>query len=131
MVVFLESLLNKILWSEEETPALFESIQKIDKLLYDLYFPRQIVDSVGFYRIANSFLCRLKYYIDIAGCELSPGFYKNAYNAAVEKSLHILDVEEAEEEIITRADFMKEFIIKGQLCSIAQTKGITSGLHLL
>jgi hypothetical protein len=129
LVVFLESLLNKVLWSEEDNSLLFESIQKIDSLLYGLYFPRQIVDSVGFYRIANSFLCRLKYYIDLAGGELSPAFYKKTYQAALDKSLHILQVEEAEEEIVTRAEFMKEFIIKGQLCSLAQVSGIASGLR--
>ena len=125
-VTFLESIINKLLWAEQDKDAIFEMFVHLDTLLYNLYSKDTIIDEDDFYRLGNSLLCRLKYYIEIAGNELNQNFYEQMYRSIESNMLHIFELEEIEEGIISRKDFLKQLLIQGQMCSIVQQRGLNA-----
>ena len=114
LVTFLESLLNKLLWAEEDKNYIFHMFVRLDTLLYNLYDKHRFIDEDGFYRLGNSLLCRLKYYIEIAEGDLGFSFYELMSKNIEEDSLHIFAVEEIEDGIISRKDFLKNMLVRKQ-----------------
>ena len=110
MITFLESLLNKLLWAEEDKNHIFHMFVHIDTLLYNLYDKHNFIDEDGFYRLGNSLLCRLKYYIEIADGDLGLRFYELMSKSIEENTLHIFEVEEIEDGIVSRKDFLKNML---------------------
>jgi len=130
-VTFLESVLNKLLWAEEDKDSVFETFVHLDTLLYNLYAKYDIIDEDDFYRLGNSLLCRLKYYIEIAGTELNQNFYEKMYRSIESTLLHIFELEEIEEGIISRKDFLKKVLIQGQMSAVIQHRVLTSDIRLV
>lgn len=116
---FLESIINKILWSSADRDIVFEIFEKLDQLIYNIHI-KSIIDEEGFYRLSNSLICRLKYHIEIAGDELSPIFYLKALKSIEDNKLHLLILEEIEDNIKTRATLLKEILLEGQMLSKTQ-----------
>jgi len=115
LVLFLESIMNKVLWADEDKNRVFETFTHLDTLIYQLYAERHIIDEEALYRLSNSLICRLKYLMDIAGDELDFSFYEQMVKSIDQRLFHFVDLEEAEDAIISRGDFLKNILMKQQL----------------
>lgn len=121
LVDFLESVLNKTLWSYSDKDIIFEIFESLDQHIYNLYI-NNMIDEEGFYRLSNALICRLKYHIEIAGGEMNNIFYLKALKSIEDGRLHLLVLEEIEDSIKTRSELLKEILLKGQLYNQIQQK---------
>lgn len=120
---FLEIALSKIIWSVEDQHEVWQSVKCISEQLQVLLVYHIIDDISSLDELFWTLLTRFNYFLSMAE-ELDPACY-----LAMEKDLATLQaplwsIEEAEEHLTTKADFLKQAIVTAQIRSHAFKRGM-------
>lgn len=117
---FLDVVLSKTLWSPEDKGQIWDSFQKISKIVSQLNknHPQYSVESVD--DMLWTLLVRFDYFLSVAGAELPLEFYEKARAGLRAEMEHLDEIQEQEEGLKTKRGFLQQSIITAAAKAHAQ-----------
>jgi len=124
IVRFLEIALGKLIWNPEEHEKIWESVKTISKQLESLMECNIINDANDLDDLYWSLIHRFCFFLEIASPELPVEFYEKMKNDLATQQLLLLELEEQEELIETKGNYLMQAILQGQAKKQAAEMGI-------
>jgi len=123
---FIDLCLNKIIWAHQDQEEVWNSVKYISLILKN-YFEFNIIPDIDLLdELYWSITHRFCYFLDIAGSELNKEFYDLIYKDIESLNCELFNLEESEEYIKTKLDYIKEFLIIAEAKANAYKNGIVS-----
>lgn len=130
ITLFLEGVLNKIIWNPQEQVDIWKSIkliaQKVEQLR--IYGCIGTADEVN--RLLWSLLYRFGYFIECTGGGLPLEFYQNIREDLQKDKPSFLTLEESEEWLTSKEKYLESVLMKGEIKAFAYKQGILSDIRI-
>ncbi len=125
----MHSALSKLIWNPREKLDIWYSVTAIGTRLQILYDADLIAHVDDLNLLIWELLNRFNYFIDCAGSQLPPAFYKAIQDDVTNKKHGFLLLSEREPEFTSKEDFLLQTVIlKGMVKTQAYENGITSDI---
>ena len=111
LIRFLEVGLNKLVWSPKEADKSWESVKTISHQLASLMEYNIINDLNDLDELYWSLLHRYRYFIELHSTDLSLSFYQNLKSEIMSKKLMLLELEEQETFIESKASCLLHTVL--------------------
>jgi len=121
---FLEVCMNKLIWNAFDNEKTWDSVKIISNKLAAL-LERNILEDVNeLDDLYWSLIHRYCFFLDIIGPELSADFYENVKNDIATQQLLLLELEEQDSFIETKAHVLKRAVFTSEAKNKAYAQGI-------
>lgn len=124
IIRFLELGLSKLIWSPEDHQAIWPSIKKISHQLEALLDRNIIEDANDLDDLYWSLIHRFCYFLEITGSSLPVDFYEHVKNEMATQPLLMLELEEQESLLETKAKWLMRALLENQAKVEADKHGI-------
>lgn len=124
LIVLLESMLNKIIFSPKEHETLWKTVTVLAQKCEHLYNLGCIFGQDDLNRLLWSLLYRFGYFIECMGQHMPLSFYKGIRETLISDPVLFLYREEQEEWLTTKMDYLENILTKGEILAQAYKQGI-------
>lgn len=121
---FIESALDKLVWSPNEQIATWHTCCTIGRTLETLYQRSIIPDDTQLNHLLWSLVYRFSYFLEYAGHYISEETYTQIRKELEEENTHFLDYEELESYITDKRTYVLDTLARGYARSRARREGI-------
>ena len=124
VIVFLEGLLNKLVWSPKDSIQTWDCVKKIGTHLHRLYEKNIIVDPEDLNGMYISLVERYCFFIDLSGAELPVSFFENIKKEINTVSLPFLELEEQERFLESKKERLMRALTENEAKARAREYGV-------
>ncbi len=124
VIVFLEGLLNKLIWSSNDSIQTWDCVKKIGTHLHSLYEKNIIVDPEDLNGMYISLIERYCFFIDLSGAELPVSFFENIKKEINTVSLPFLELEEQERFLESKKERLMRALTENEVKARAREYGV-------
>lgn len=130
ITLFLESMLNKIIWNPQEHADIWSTIKLITQKCEQLHLYGCLGNTDELNRLYWSLLYRFGYFIECSGGNLPLEFYQNIRDEIQKEKPSFLLLEESEEWLTTKESYLDTVLMKGHVKAHAYKQGILSDIRI-
>ena len=124
LVRFLELSLTKLIWSPEDNEDTWKSVKLISVQLAELNRVGILNNTDDLNDLYWSLIHRFCYFLELMGDQLPQEFFSIVKKDLVEQSLLLFPLEEFEENITTKADFLARAVVDAQSRALARANSL-------
>jgi hypothetical protein len=124
IIRFLETIINKMIWSPSDNQKIWESVKKVSDQLAILMEYNIIDDTDDLNDILWTLTYRFCYFIDLTSSDLDPQLFHTIKNDIIQEHVPFLQLEEQEPFLESK----KEYIIRTILISEAKRQAYQAGI---
>ncbi len=124
LVRFLEISLGKLIWNPSEHEKIWDNFKTISRQFEQLMEHNIINDANDIDDLYWSLIHRFCFFLEVAAPELPVEFYEAIKNDLATQQLLLLELEEQEELIETKGNYLMQAILQGQAKKQAADMGI-------
>ncbi len=121
---FLEIGISKLVWSPEEQDKIWVNVKKISHQLESLIEHNILEDPNDLDDLFWALVHRFNYFLDVTSASLSTSFYNEVKTDVAEKQLLMLELDEQDMCIQTKANCLSHMLFQAEAKSRAYEKGI-------
>lgn len=123
VVIFLEGLLNKLVWSSNDAPQTWDCVKKIGTHLHTLYEKNIIVDPEDLNGMYISLVERYCFFLELSGSDLPISFFDTVKKDITTVSLPFLELEEQERFLESKKERLMRALTKNEAKARAREYG--------